>query len=80
MKRFWISWWTTELPWNDVIFKWWVSGSKGLGDNGDRAICAIVDADSEEMAWKTVGGYFIVDEKRFCNEKPMGWQPNDRFR
>jgi len=88
MKRFWISWWSgnyedegcTKPP-----FQFWVSGQRDR-DNDDSeserdecAICAVIDANSEEEIWPVVKKHFPDYEPRFCTEKRPDYVPNDRF-
>ena len=79
MKRFWISWYWTSTSRNypNAKFRFWHSGTRG-SDNAS-VICAIVDAIDETEAWKVVGHHFRKHEQRFCDEKPLEWNPGDRF-
>lgn len=87
VKRFWVSWVQPTndprpitYPPNDAICGWWVSGY----DSEDQAIiCAVVEAAKEIEVrrvlitdWPEVAG---VESLRFCEEKPLKWQPGDRF-
>ena len=82
MKRFWISWCTCDMNMSmeeHDSFKWWITGDTQVNKKPVTIICAVVDAESDGLAWTNVAKYFPILEMRFCEEKPIGWQPGDGF-
>lgn len=64
-------------PPNEQILGWWCSG---YDSDDNPVLCALVRASSDLAAklaiakdWPEAMGW------RFCNEKPDGWLPGDRF-
>ena len=81
-KRWWISWHQpTEdyrplrYPPHNPVMGWWCSG------HADVAIlCAVVLAEDETEARANIIAEWPEAERwRFCEEKPDGWVPGDRF-
>jgi hypothetical protein len=87
MKRFWISWVSTEEdyrplhdPPNEAILGWWCSGE----DAGGRAILvAWVQARHMALAVLAIAEDWPETKQqkewRFDDEVPMSWRPTDRF-
>lgn len=84
MKRFWVSWWTSNYPANGVdswpeTLKIWVSGSRGWMET-EQSLCAVIDTDKSEVEiWAALKSWFPDLEPRFCSMKPPSFQPGDRF-
>lgn len=81
MKKYWISWWEsvkTQEP-DSCPFLYWISGSKGWDDStAEVSICAVIECEVDP--WDYIREYFPnAIEERFCDEKPLDWQPGDRF-
>ncbi len=88
MKRFWISWYQPGEDYRPVYdpkkesepfdHRYWSSGQRCSDDAW--TMCALVEAKTEAAAKKAVKKYWPeAGEWRFCEEKPMGWDPGDRF-
>ena len=87
-KRYWVSWWDSSddvrpltYPPNESVLGWWVSGQRGL-DDGQKSICAMVSADSEEEAQEAIYKDWPKDsivEWRFLTAKDDGFELSDRF-
>ncbi|EGO63565.1 hypothetical protein [Acetonema longum] len=91
MKRFWASWYSgnyvdegcTKPP-----FKIWISEYEEYeivlrDDNSGREDCtiyAVIDIENEEMLWALVEEHYPDFRERFCIEKPLDWNPGERFR
>ncbi len=83
--RYWISW---EEPTPDgdhrpmttpvepAVLHWWCSG---YGE-GYSTLCAVVDANTEDLAKVLVKVFWKPQAWRFVHEKPNDWMPPaDRF-
>lgn len=87
MKKYWISWWesaNTQEP-ETCPFLYWVTGERSPRYSGPEvthdevSICAVIECEKEP--WDYIQEYFPnVVEERFCDEKPLDWQPGDRFK
>lgn len=75
MKRFWVSWYSmVEDP--QTAYDYYLSGE----EVGRRYIyCALLDSPDEAALWRALRAHFPDLEERFCDEKPEGWEPGDRF-
>lgn len=89
MKLFWISWYQPTEDYRTIYDKrkesepfghrYWCSGET-CSEPTTWTMCAMVDASSEEDAMALVLSYWPeAEEWRFCEEKPTGWAPGDRF-
>ena len=45
----------------------------------DVSICALIDAESEDQIWEVVAKHFPDYVVRFCEERPIDYNPGDRF-
>jgi hypothetical protein len=45
----------------------------------DGTACALVDAESMDDIWPIIAKYFPDYKERFCDERPLGQIPGDRF-
>lgn len=86
MRRYWISWWCTELDYRPLtdppvegILGWWVSGTRCSDDA--HSLVALVDAETEAKAlllltdsWPEFG------ELRFSEARDLWFVPGDRFK
>ena len=62
MNRYWLSWYQAgpdyrplTFPPNEAVLGWWCTGSGDHGGFEDVSIlCALVQAESEDAAWKAV--------------------------
>jgi hypothetical protein len=88
MLRFWLSWWeladngdSRPLTWPlPKEVQYWNSGSRERDDEREEhSLCAIVDAPSEDDAWKLVRQFWRPVEERFIEQHEAGWTPGDRF-
>lgn len=87
MRTFWISWWQPTEDYRPVYdpsresepfnHNYWCSGSDG---SGDWSMCALLKAKNKADAKARIKKYWPeADVFRFCDEKPDGWTPSDRF-
>jgi hypothetical protein len=88
LKTFWMSWYEPTPDGEFAPYTWplpkgnhyWCSG--WVADESAATLCALVMAPSEEDAKKMVRRWWKhrrPTEWRFCNERPNGWTPGDRF-
>lgn len=85
LKRWWVSFLfqggedfrpLTNPP-NPSVLGWWCSGED---EHGNPTICVAVDAVTEIAAKRAVCiEWPEANDWRFCEEKPRGWAPSDRF-
>lgn len=87
VKRYWVSW---EQPTDDYrplhdppngnICGWWCSGQTG---EDNWTLCAVVDAEDSDDAERSIRKDWpeapFQNCWRFFEEKPLGWQPSNRF-
>ena len=83
-QRFWVSWWSTyhiDAGCSKPPFQIRESGKReGLRlDRPQLSLCAVVDAPSQVAVWNAIRMHFPDFDGRFCEEKPDGWEPGDRF-
>lgn len=88
-NRYLVSWWSgyyEDEGCKKPPFQVFVIGSKYRYVNGklDRerdevAICAVIDAESEEEIWEVVRKYFPDMDERFCELKDFDFKPGDWF-
>ena len=93
MARYWVSWWSEVQP-EEVPLDYWVSGYKAktglkiseLKDMDDdyeipmvSSICAVIDAENEDIVWRGVAKFFSDLEQRFCEEREADYSPGGRF-
>lgn len=87
MMRWWMSFYFAgddhrplTYPPNKAILGWWCSG---YGPSDEAALCILVSANSEDEAKAAIAKDWpeaaTVSEWRFCEPRPDGWVPNDRF-
>lgn len=85
VKRWWISFWfkggedfrPLNYPPNPSVLGWWCSGED---ENGNPSICVCVEAPTESAAKRDIRiDWPEATDWRFCEEKPRGWSPSDRF-
>lgn len=85
VRRWWISWWEPCEDYrpardHENAPPWWCSATRVEDDAIWSAICAVVDAYSEETARTQVSRFWDPAEWRFCERKADGWMPApDRF-
>lgn len=89
MKRFWLSWYQPGLdhrpltyPPNAAILGWWCTGSGEHGGFEDVDIlCALVEAGSEDSAWKAVLVDWpdMIDHRFIEQHEPNYTVTSDRF-
>jgi hypothetical protein len=83
MNNYWLSWYhSTALGPFELHSPWWVSGERV--SDGAATVCAAVKANDEKSAKLAVIASYDETptwlEWRFCEEKPVGWEPfGDRF-
>lgn len=86
MNLFWISWYQPTEDYRPVYDPdkesapfnqdYWCSGASDTA----WTMCALVPASSEAGAKALVLKYWPEAERwRFCDKKPCGWRPGDRF-
>lgn len=85
MKRWWISWYESDLETFEYHGPWWTSGET-LGEPVHYTICAAVVAEDEAAARAVITEAHdsrddsTIPEWRFCNERPPDWSPfGERF-
>ena len=78
--RFWISWYSKEDP-QDLPFEAWETGERVNADFSTHSysICAVIDAESEEVAYTLARQHYPDLEERFCTPKEDDFQPGNRF-
>ena len=82
--RFWLSWYEESedyrpltFPPNEAILGWWCSG---YCSDDSSTIVALVEAGSEEAAWKAVRlDWPEAVRERFCEAREDSYLPGDRF-
>lgn len=83
-RRFWVSWLQPTIDYRPLryppfnpIMGWWCSG---YDENDVATLCAVVLADDDEEAkFNVLQEWPEAERWRFCEEKPAGWVPGDRF-
>ena len=84
MRRFWVSWWSTNsmnAGCTKPPFDFWVSGERYPEDRlPELSLCAHLDGEDQAEVWQLVERHFPDYEKRFIIPKPADWTPDgDRF-
>lgn len=88
MKRFWISWYQPSedyrpltYPPNAAVIGWWRTGdAETMSGITAYSLVALIEARSARAARSSVRKDWPEAACwRFCDEKPSGWLPNDRF-
>lgn len=79
MTRFWISWYGgSDGDCRPIVypipFPWWCSGERF--HEPCFSICAVIDAENEELAYEEAKEYWPELEERFCNPRPNEWMPD----
>lgn len=76
-RRYWVSWygqrWDDDMPNPPGVVHAWVSGERS---DGMPAICAVVDAVSEDLVKRIIPLVYKVVEWRFVEEMKSGWMPD----
>jgi hypothetical protein len=80
MNKYWIRWTQSTEDYRPLIdeFEYWCSGY----DSFDQPIlCCLIEAETEEKAIELISHGWPADERSAfsIDEKPMDWEPSDRF-
>jgi hypothetical protein len=77
MKTFWMSWYDFDpnITETAATFRLWITG---VSDGDAETMCACVDAETQEQAWKKVEAVFphARTRIRFIVEHEFGWSPD----
>ncbi len=79
MKRWWVSFWTSDISEFEYNGPWWISG---YDSNDRRSVCAAVVAANENEAREIIKKANVdePEEWRFVDERPDDWSPfSERF-
>mgnify|MGYP006908216800 CR=1 FL=1 len=84
MPRFWASFWVALDSWEIParprgVLGYWKTGIRDTLAGPEASVVALIEARDEWTARRLARTWGKIEEWRFCQEKPPGWTPGDRF-
>lgn len=84
MNRFWMSWYEPledyrpmTYPPNEAVLGWWCTG---YNDRNEPTLCALVQAETESLAWSAIEQDWPELIQRFCEPVASDYKiTSDRF-